>query len=157
MFGLHCRVVWGCLIRFWNVFLKANLVVAFVSTVHALIPKITINGEEHVRHFQGFPYVDAGAEAKVTMANGALVPVHVKTISNTVPPGCETLGQYEIEYEAFGPDPNGTPSSGKRATAQRIVEIGKYLLVISFIMHFLKVVLGLLTGYRNISLHGNLV
>ena len=100
--------------------------------MHALVPKITINGEEHVRHFQGVPYVDAGAEATVTMTNGTLIPANVKAISNTVPPGCETLGLYEIEYEAFGPGPNGPSSRGNRASARRIVEIGKYSFAVFF-------------------------
>ena len=69
-------------------------------------PKITVNGEEHVRHFQEIPYVDIGAEATVTLADGTVMPVPVEMISNTVPPGCETLGQYEIEYVAFGPGCN---------------------------------------------------
>ena len=93
----------------------------------APIPKITIKGEKHLRHFQEVPYVDIGAEATVTLADGTVMPVDVKSISNTVPAGCETLGQYEIEYEAVGPGPDGTPSTGKRATARRIVEIGKNL------------------------------
>ena len=90
-------------------------------------PTITIKGGDHVRHFQGVPYVDIGAEATVTLADGTVMPVPVKTISNTVPAGCETIGQYEIEYEAYGPGPDGTPDGGKRAKAQRIVEIGRYL------------------------------
>ena len=102
-----------------------------MSTVHAPVPKITLKGGEHVRHFQRVPFADTGAEAVVTLADGTVMPVPVKTISNTVPLGCETLGQYEIEYEAFGPGPTGTPSAGKRATARRIVEIGSCMFAIS--------------------------
>ena len=86
-----------------------------------------MKGEEYVRHFQGVPYVDIGAKATVTLADGTVIPIPMKTISNTVPAGCETIGQYEIEYEAFAPGPDGTPAGGKRATARRIVEIGRYL------------------------------
>ena len=107
--------------------------------VYSPAPVITINSEEHTRHFQGVPYVDVGAEATVTLADGTVMPVPVKTISNTVPPGCETLGQYEIEYEAFGPGCNccgcqakASPPLGKRVTATRTVEIGLYLSCCAF-------------------------
>ena len=90
-----------------------------------------MKGEEYVRHFQGVPYVDIGAEATVTLADGTVMPVPVKTISNTVPAGCETIGLYEIEYEAFGPgckccgcQTKASPPDGARVTAKRIVEIG---------------------------------
>ena len=75
------------------------------------------------------------------------MPVPVKTISNTVPPGCETIGQYEIEYEAFGPDPDGMLAGGNRVTARRIVEIGKKLFAIYFIVHFPNFFLGLLISF----------
>ena len=113
---------------------------------HLPAPTIKLNGGDHVRHFQGFPYVDIGAEATVTLADGSTMPVPVKVVLNPLPPHCETIGLYEIEYEAFSPGPDGTPSGGKRATAQRIVEIGRYSLVISLLCIF-KLVLGLLTGY----------
>ena len=95
------------------------------------MPKITLKGDELTQHLQGVPYVDIGAEATVTLADGTVMPVDVKSISNTVPAGCETLGQYEIEYEAVGPGPNGPNSRGKRVTARRIVEIGKYSFAVS--------------------------
>ena len=98
-----------------------------MCAVFAPVPKIVLKGKEHVRHFQGIPYVDIGAKATATLAGGTVIPIPMKTISNTVPPGCETIGQYEIEYEAYGPGPDGTPDGGKRAKARRIVEIGRYL------------------------------
>ena len=99
----------------------------YLYTLDIPAPKITIKGDEYVRHFQGVPYVDIGAEATLTLANGTVMPIPVKTIANALPPSCETLGLYEIEYEAIGPDLYATPLRGKRATALRIVEIGKYL------------------------------
>ena len=96
--------------------------------MYSPVPEITIKGKKHVRHFQGVTYDDNGAEATVTLADGSTMSIPVKTISNTVPPGCETIGQYEIEYEALGPDAYGTPLKGNRTTARRIVEIGIYLL-----------------------------
>ena len=95
-----------------------------------------------MRHFQGVPYVDIGVEAMVTLADGTVVHVPVKIISNTVPPGCETIGVYEIKYEALGPGPNGPSSLGKRATARRVVEIGKYSCGVFLL-------LGCLIGYWN--------
>ena len=99
--------------------------------VHAPEPTITVKGEEHVSHFQEVPYFDIGAEATVPYADGTKMPVPVKTILNTVPPGCETLGQYEIEYEAFGPgckccgcQAKASPPLGTRKTARRMVTIG---------------------------------
>ena len=106
------------------------------------MPKITLKGEERVRHFQGVPYADVGAEATVTLAGGTTLRVPVKIISNTVPADCETIGVYEIEYEALGPGPNGPSSLGTRVTARRVVEIGKY----SFGVFLL---LGYLIGYWN--------
>ena len=96
-----------------------------MCTVYEPLLKITIKGEEYVRHFQGVPYVDNGAEATMALADGTEMPVPVKTISNAVPADCETVGLYEIKYEAFGPDPYGTPLGGKRKTARRLVDIGK--------------------------------
>ena len=102
-----------------------------LHVVYSPAPEITIKGEEHVRHFQGVPYVDTGAEATATLADGTAMPVPVKTISNTVPAGCETIGLYEIEYEAFGPSckcsgcqAKASPPIGKRVTARRSVSIG---------------------------------
>ena len=108
--------------------------------MHALVPKITIKGEERVRHFQGVPYADIGTEATVTLAGGTTLRVPVKIISNAVPPGCETIGVYEIEYEALGPDPYGTPLEGERATARRVVEIGSCKLATSSTVIFVVVV-----------------
>ena len=102
-----------------------------IYVVYAPEPTITINGEENVSHFRGVPYFDIGAKATVPYADGTAMPVPVKTILNTVPAGCETVGLYEIEYEAFGPSckcsgcqAKASPPLGKRVTARRSVAIG---------------------------------
>ena len=102
-----------------------------MHAVHAPVPKITVKGEEQVDHFQGVPFFDIGAEATVPYEDGTAMPVPVYTKVNTVPPGCETLGQYEIEYEAFAPgcdccgcQTKDSPPNGTRVAARRIVEIG---------------------------------
>ena len=94
-----------------------------------------VEGEKFVGQFQGVPYVDAGAKAEVKLADGTVMPLPVKTVSNTVPPECETLGVYEIEYEAFGPSctccgckAKATPPHGMRVAAKRCVEIGRFML-----------------------------
>ena len=76
------------------------LIICFhlLIVVCAPVPKITIKGGDHVRHFQGVPYVDVGAEVTVTLADETTKIVQMETISTTVPAGCETLGQYEIQY-----------------------------------------------------------
>ena len=103
--------------------------------MYSAAPKITLKGGDHVRHFQGVPYVDTGVKASVTLEDGASKTVPFKTLSNTVPPGCETLAQYEIVYEAIGPGCNccgcqtkASLPDGARATAKRIVEIGQFML-----------------------------
>ena len=115
-----------------------------------------VKGKKHVRHFQGVPYVDNGAEATVTLADGTEMPVPVKTISNTVPPGCKKIGQYEIEYEALGPDAYGTPLRGNRTTACRVVEIGIFV-VGNVVSLDCRVALACLIGCWNRSFHRNLV
>ena len=101
-----------------------------LHAVYVPLPKLKIKGEEHVHHFQGIPYLDIGAEATILLADGTATNLVVVAMS-TVPSGCDTLGEYEVEYEAFGPGCEccgcraQTPAPlGKRVTARRIVEIG---------------------------------
>ena len=66
-------------------------------------PELEIIGDGHVYHEKDFPYVDLGAKAKSNLTDGTQVDVAVKTVTNSVPSPCITLGNYEVQYEATGP------------------------------------------------------
>ena len=111
----------------------------YVCAVYAPSPEITVKGGEHVRNFQGVPYNDIGADATVTFPDGISQVVPVATVSNTVPPGCDTVGQYEVEYEAFAPgckccgcEALASVPAGKHVRATRIVEIGLHVPTCTF-------------------------
>ena len=71
-------------------------------------------------HEKGIPFVDLGATAKMYLADGSTQDIPVTTVSNSVPSPCDTLGSYEVEYEAEG-------LYGFTSWRTREVEIGRFI------------------------------
>ena len=110
----------------------------YLCVVYAPSLEITVKGGKHVRHHQGLPYTDKGADLTLAFTDGTSKPEHVEAVPNTVPSGFEAPGQYEVEYEAFAPgckccgcEALASASPRKRVRAIRIVEIGLYVLMLS--------------------------
>ena len=72
-----------------------------INTVTA--PVINIEGGDVVYHEKSIPFHDPGATAQVLLPGHTYMDVPVTTVSNTVPAVCDTLGDYEVQYEAVGP------------------------------------------------------
>ena len=85
------------------------------------VPEIKIIGDDSVRHEKDFPYIDLGATAKILLADGTHRDLPVTTVLSTVPPPCNTLGKYEVHYEATGPH-------GFTSRRVRHVQIGLFAL-----------------------------
>ena len=80
-----------------------------------------INGQEVIKHEKDVPYVDLIPNAEIVLADGTHRDVPVTTVLNTVPAICNTLGKYEVHYEATGP-------YGFTSQHIRHVQIGQFTL-----------------------------
>ena len=85
-------------------------------------PEIEIIGEETIYQLVDVPYIDPGARAKRLLADGTYRDVPVTTVSSAELKACNTLGRYEVQYEAVGPH-------GYTARARRCVEVGQLNLI----------------------------
>ena len=83
-------------------------------------PVITVIGGDKIYHEQGVPYDDLGAISQVFTPDHTYADVRVRTVSSSVPSPCDTLGKYEVHYEALG------PHGLYVARAQRTVQIGQF-------------------------------
>ena len=78
-----------------------------INAVGEPVTVITITGGDVIYHEKGFPFHDPGATAQVflpeTHSEHPYKKAIMKTVRSTVPAVCDTLGEYEVQYEAVGP------------------------------------------------------